>query len=288
MEGSKAVRVEDEDSSSSSWMQMAEVMKMRPEAAQEMQEGSLKPEEGSLQAEKNDSSSLLLEQFDESGSSEQMSHKRIKRKEEAMEFKENYNLSSWVVEMEKINTSRSTEQAHWLRPSIYRVPEWLNRMTKREAYQPQVVSLGPFHHGKLHLQPMEEHKRRLMLHMVSRSGKPFAQFVEAIKDVAEKLQDAYDGLEEEWCGGENTDRFVEVMVTDGAFLLEMMSVVTSARLPADYAPCYDPIFGRDSILSLWVPFQSDIILVENQVPLLALHTLEAVRRGAPPVRIPVS
>ncbi|KAF8665991.1 hypothetical protein HU200_054080 [Digitaria exilis] len=169
------------------------------------------------------------------------------------------------------------EMKQWMRPSIYRVPEWLNSMTKREAYQPQVVSLGPFHHGERNLKPMEEHKHRLMLHMVKRSGKPLAQFIAAIKKVAERLQEAYDGLDEKWCG-ENTDRFVDVMVTDGAFLLEMMTCTSTGQVPSDYAP-YDPIFSDHSILSLWAYIQSDMILVENQVPLLALQTLEAVRNN---------
>lgn len=305
VEGSKTATasVEEDEASSSSWMQMAEVMKMFREAVQEMNEQemeeSLQPEkevEGSQQTEENDSSSpksgssLPLELpklFDEeSGSLEQMSHKWIKGKE-SMEIEEKYSHSSWVVEMERILERKNPwmpEMKQWMRPSIYRVPEWLNSMTKREAYQPQVVSLGPFHHGERNLKPMEEHKHRLMLHMVKRSGKPLAQFIAAIKKVAERLQEAYDGLDEKWCG-ENTDRFVDVMVTDGAFLLEMMTCTSTGQVPSDYAP-YDPIFSDHSILSLWAYIQSDMILVENQVPLLALQTLEAVRNnGTSPVRI---
>lgn len=97
------------------------------------------------------------------GSSEEMSH-WIKG-EESKGFEENHSPSSWVVEMEKIldRTNPKTEMARWMKASIYRVPEWLKSMTKREAYQPQVVSLGPFHNGEDSLKPMEEHKHRLML-----------------------------------------------------------------------------------------------------------------------------
>lgn len=119
--------------------------------------------------------------------------------------------------------------------------------------------------------------------MVKRSGKPLAQYIAAIKKIAKELQDAYHGLDKEWCG-ENTDRFVEVMVTDGAFLLEMMKVVTGTSLPDDYAP-NDPIFSMHSILSLRPRIRSDMILVENQLPLLVLQTLEDVRSGPSSVRI---
>ena len=40
---------------------------------------------------------------------------------------------------------------------IYRVPKRL-RDVKEKAYTPQVVSLGPLHHGAIGLQAMEEHK----------------------------------------------------------------------------------------------------------------------------------
>ncbi|KAL6202972.1 hypothetical protein ACLB2K_026676 [Fragaria x ananassa] len=43
--------------------------------------------------------------------------------------------------------------------SIYRVPEKLRRLNEN-AYTPRVVSIGPFHHGKESLKPMEEHKKR--------------------------------------------------------------------------------------------------------------------------------
>ncbi|RLN35990.1 UPF0481 protein [Panicum miliaceum] len=156
-------------------------------------------------------------------------------------------------------------------------------MTKAEAYRPQVVSLGPFHHGEQSLQPMEEQKRRLMRRMVLRSKKPHSMFVDAIAKVADKLQGAYYGLDDEKWRGKNKARFVDVMVTDGGFLLEFMTTVTrTGVLQAGYAP-YDPIFSERSLLSLWPRIRSDMILVENQVPLPALQTLEAVRSGTSPI-----
>ncbi|XP_073263177.1 uncharacterized protein [Populus alba] len=41
---------------------------------------------------------------------------------------------------------------------IYRVPKRLRELNEK-AYTPQVISIGPFHHGKKELQEMEEQKR---------------------------------------------------------------------------------------------------------------------------------
>ncbi|KAG2556403.1 hypothetical protein PVAP13_8NG189101 [Panicum virgatum] len=64
--------------------------------------------------------------------------------------------------------------------SIYRVPEWIKRLSRNDAYGPRVVSLGPFHHGNPNLQHMEEHKTQAMQRLVHRSGKPFQRFFDAI------------------------------------------------------------------------------------------------------------
>lgn len=42
-------------------------------------------------------------------------------------------------------------------PSISKFPNKLPRL-KEEVYSPQIVSIGPYHHGKADLLDMEEHK----------------------------------------------------------------------------------------------------------------------------------
>ncbi|TKW01056.1 hypothetical protein SEVIR_8G152000v4 [Setaria viridis] len=182
--------------------------------------------------------------------------------------------SSWVVEMEEmlLNTDPSLEMARWKQHSIYRVPERIKRTTNREVYEPQVVSLGPFHHGEHHLLPMEEHKRRAMLQFVKRAGKPLGEFVASIEEVVDKLQDAYEGLDEKWRGA-NSGRFVEMMVVDGCFLLEIILQF------GDYGP-NDPVFSN---LYLLVDIRNDVVVMENQLPLLAVQRLvEAICLGTSP------
>jgi hypothetical protein len=190
-----------------------------------------------------------------------------------------------VVEMEKLlpATEPSVEWPRWSKPCIYRVPLWLKKITNgdndtEEVYRPRLVSLGPFHHYDDDLRPMEEHKRRAVLHIVKRTGKPLREFFAAIEEVADELMDAYYGLEEKWRGAQGKARFVQVMVVDGCFLLEILKGVASITVPDDYAH-NDPVFSYCGILSLWLCIRSDMLMIENQLPMLVLYRLEALWRG---------
>ncbi|VAH83735.1 unnamed protein product [Triticum turgidum subsp. durum] len=188
-------------------------------------------------------------------------------------------VSSWVVEMEKtigeMNIDPAAEMARWKRHSIYRVPERIKNLHNSKAYQPELVSLGPFHHGDPELLPMEEHKRRAVVHLVKRSGRPLREFVAAVAEVAQQLQDAYKDLGDEWRGAEGggTERFVQLMVTDGCFLVEAMRMdALRGKVHEEYAP-NDPVFSKYGYLYLWNYIQSDMVVVENQLPLLLLQRL---------------
>lgn len=211
---------------------------------------------------------------------------RSKERYMTLRGEDNPGPSSWVVEMEKMleDTNPSVETLHWKKVSIYRVPKWLKDITNNKAYRPKMVSLGPFHHGEPDLIPMEEHKRRATLHLVKRSGKSLWEFIAAVEKVADDLDDAYSDLGEEWRGA-NRARFVEMMVMDGCFLLETMracELIIKTGSLMDYAP-NDPVFSMHGILSSVTVIRSDILAMENQLPLLVLQRLLAVQKGICPV-----
>ncbi|KAL6654768.1 hypothetical protein ACP70R_008233 [Stipagrostis hirtigluma subsp. patula] len=271
---------DEEEASSSSWKQMVQEVNMLEKALIEKKGKAKNDPPGSWST--FSFSVELLKRLKSISPYVQKAHRSAGKESIALEEKDD--SSSWVVQMEKIleHTNPYVKKERWKTPSIYRVPEWLKSTTKSQAYRPQVVSLGPFHHGDPKLKPMEEHKCRLMLHMVKRSEKPLGEFVEAVKAIADELQHAYDGLDERWRGA-NTSRFVQMMVTDGAFLLEIMTAVR--EMPDDYDAVDDPVFSIRGRLSLMPRIRSDMCLVENQLPLLLLQTLEAVLRGTSPVQI---
>jgi hypothetical protein len=184
----------------------------------------------------------------------------------------------------QINRLLGDGEERWKKQSIYKVPESLKKSTNPYAYRPELVSLGPFHHFDPDLLPMEEHKTRALLHLVSRSNINIKSFVTAVTRIAEELAGAYAGLGEKWRGENNKERFVDMMLTDGCFLLEVMRMRESVMGLPGYDP-NDPIFGEYGYHDGWPIVYRDIILLENQLPLLLLQKIQAVADSTKSVRI---
>ncbi|XP_048139392.1 UPF0481 protein At3g47200-like [Rhodamnia argentea] len=188
------------------------------------------------------------------------------------------NETNWIVQVEEsLKSKTSDDQRRWNKRSIYRIPARITDL-KSEAYRPQVVSFGPYHHGDEHLLPMEEHKRRSLVHFLKRSGKPFKPFLESLKEVLGDLKASYDALDPMWKKDSEgaAGRFLQLMITDGCFMLEILRFANSEV--DDYAP-NDPIFSNHGRLYILPNIWRDMLLLENQLPLLVLERLVAVCNG---------
>ncbi|KAK8672761.1 hypothetical protein V6N13_111123 [Hibiscus sabdariffa] len=139
------------------------------------------------------------------------------------------------------DTEAETER--WMKQSIYRVPAAVADLSKK-AYMPQVVSFGPYHQGKDHLMPMEDHKKRTLLHFLKRSNKPLEAFVNSLVKDVEKLKECYDLLDPIW--GDEGHKFLQMMILDGCFVLEILRYATCTM--EDYAqlPCLHSLVAVDS------------------------------------------
>ncbi|XP_044417229.1 UPF0481 protein At3g47200 [Triticum aestivum] len=189
---------------------------------------------------------------------------------------------TWVVDVEKKlkEADKSAVVSRWERHCIYRVPPCMTNI-KSKAYQPQVVSLGPFHHGDLDLRPMEEHKCRALQQLLQRAERTFDKLVDGVEDIAEQLQGAYMDLDGEWRGG-GRERFLAMMIFDGCFLLEVMRCTAAdGKQVSDYAH-NDPIFSPHGTLNMVPYIRRDMLMLENQLPLLLLQKLVEVESGKPP------
>lgn len=194
--------------------------------------------------------------------------------------------SFWVATVEQAvrddNGALAAESARWRLHSVYRVPACIKELNPK-AYRPQVVSLGPFHHGEPQLRPMDAHKRRALVHFLRRAGRPLAEFAAAVRAAADELEGAYQGLEHEWRGNAT---FLEMMVTDGCFLLEVMR--TASGWAANEYAGDDPVFSPHGLLYTVPYIRRDMLMIENQLPLLVLERLVDVESGKEGVRARMS
>ncbi|KAL3719671.1 hypothetical protein ACJRO7_004623 [Eucalyptus globulus] len=180
--------------------------------------------------------------------------------------------TKWIVHVDKsLKCVPADRQQYWKRPSIYRVPAFITNLNWK-AYQPQVVSFGPYHYGEIHLGQMQEHKHRVLLHFLERSGKTLKRFLSSLRKVARDLEEMYDTLDPKWMEG-GGGRFLELMMMDGCFMLEIMR--TTIEEKHGYS-ANDPIFSTSRLAYLKPYIRRDMLMLENQLPMLVLYELVAI------------
>lgn len=163
--------------------------------------------------------------------------------------------AQWIINLqsELAGINPETELERQRKQCIYKVPKVL-RDLNGNAYTPQLVSFGPYHHGASHLKPMERYKRLALSNYLRRAEKTVAEVADAMRPEVRELMEAYDGLEEPWTDDE---KFLELMIVDSCFFLDLMIWKT---------------------VEFWRPYMTvrlwmDMLRLENQLPLAALAVL---------------
>lgn len=162
-------------------------------------------------------------------------------------------LSNWITEqLQGIHTISNDHV------SIYRVPRYL-RQVNEEAFTPQMVSIGPFHHGKAELQPWEENKMRYLQAFLDRSGKSLEDCTEFIKRLEGRARACYrDKIDM------TSNAFVKMMLVDSCFIIESIwRWGNKYPEPADY-------LSNPELIRLVF---RDMLLLENQIPFFVLREL---------------
>ncbi|XP_027165835.1 UPF0481 protein At3g47200-like [Coffea eugenioides] len=126
-----------------------------------------------------------------------------------------------------------------------------------EPYEPQMVSIGPYHRGKPGLQLMEKYKLIYLKQLLDRTGERSLEIcIEAMANL--------EGVAKRWYTDERIshdgdDDFVEMMLLDGCFILELVWKINHTTQ------------STNGILSdaLFI----DLLGIENQVPFFILVEL---------------
>ncbi|XP_028751724.1 UPF0481 protein At3g47200-like [Neltuma alba] len=160
--------------------------------------------------------------------------------------------------------------------SIFIVPEKLRTSGNdhgNEMYIPDTVSIGPFHHHRNgNLKVKEEHKLHYLYTLLSRKPNLEAtlhQCIKALGDIEQTARHCYEGTL-----NHKSDEFVEIMLIDGCFIIELF---------LKYA--YKGLRRRGDLIftsELFFDVRKDLILLENQIPWMVLQSLfEIVPKPTP-------
>ncbi|XP_027165556.1 UPF0481 protein At3g47200-like [Coffea eugenioides] len=139
---------------------------------------------------------------------------------------------------------------------IFKVRERLQSQIEG-PYEPQMVSIGPYHRGKPGLQLMEKYKLIYLKQLLERTGEGNLEIcVAALANLEGVAQRWYS---DERISHDGEDGFVEMMLLDGCFILELVWKINH------------PTQSTDGILSdaLFI----DLLGIENQVPFFILVEL---------------
>ncbi|KAK9670349.1 hypothetical protein RND81_13G195500 [Saponaria officinalis] len=185
---------------------------------------------------------------------------------------ENPREFEWIVSIkERLEEAiYEGEVGSWAKMCIYRVPHFLRDQGNDKAYVPQVVSIGPYHRGTQRLLAMDRHKWRALNHMLNRTQQDIMVYFNAMKELEERTRGCYEGLL-----NLNGNEFVEMMVLDGCFVIELLTGYVEGFENLGYQK-NDPIFATRGML---YSIRRDMMMIENQIPLFVLDKLLALQLG---------
>ncbi|XXG54320.1 hypothetical protein AAC387_Pa03g2232 [Persea americana] len=175
----------------------------------------------------------------------------------------------WVKQMEAKLASKF-EQCQPSYPfTICKVPRDIRRVDD-VAHDPWVVSIGPYHRGDESLLDMEQVKwRNLNACLGRQDGKHFNEYLKAMKEIEPRARDCYSGDI-----NMKADEFVEMMLLDGLFIIELFSTRGNSFLSLillllnihEEEPFY-------TIRAMLCRVGHDMLLLENQLPFFVLERL---------------
>jgi hypothetical protein len=153
--------------------------------------------------------------------------------------------------------------------TIFRVPDKLRKHNEKD-FEPELVSIGPFHHGKEKLLPMQEIKlqylHRLLNRVLPTKETTLKCFVEAIEKIEQECRACYAGEI-----GFVKNEFIEMMVIDGCFIIEFFRKSSMVHREEE-----DPVFNS-SLKTCQI--KNDLFLLENQLPWRVLECLFSMTKS---------
>ncbi|XP_006646698.1 uncharacterized protein LOC102713980 [Oryza brachyantha] len=153
------------------------------------------------------------------------------------------------------------------KPLIQKVPAFLRSIEKADRlFDPDIVAIGPIHHGNDNLKDMEEIKKMAAMEFCCSSLK-FSSFYHSVRKVAAHARACYAHD----LSGVGDDEFTDMMFYDGCFLLQFMTMVAQDRGPPAHWKV--PRLSENMVRRI----SRDVLLVENQIPWVVLESLISLK-----------
>ncbi|WOG95946.1 hypothetical protein DCAR_0415275 [Daucus carota subsp. sativus] len=190
------------------------------------------------------------------------------------------NEQGWVIQIRKTLEEEFEEEDNSESPvCIYSVPSTLV-FTCPEAYTPQQVALGPYHHWRQELYEMERHKiaaaRRTMRHV--KCFKAFQEIVDQFHKLEPKIRACYHKYLTV-----STETLTWMMAIDVPFLLEFLegyAMKEGMLLSRSKSRLTLSVLDAAERKSSHIEIMRDILMLENQVPLFLLRKMLEFELGS--------
>ncbi|KAJ3683566.1 hypothetical protein LUZ60_013793 [Juncus effusus] len=148
--------------------------------------------------------------------------------------------------------------------TIFRVPAWFHE-ADNFYYEPKLVSIGPYHHGKEKFRAMEEYKWSTLRDFLARNNEVNLEtYLREVKALEKRARLCYNESV-----SMSSDKIVMMLTLDGCFIIEYF-------LKLEHRQSDAILFGA-SWASIGVP--ADMHLLENQIPFFIIHKLFAIHSG---------
>ncbi|KAJ7969326.1 UPF0481 protein [Quillaja saponaria] len=191
------------------------------------------------------------------GSSKLMS--LVLRKISRRKFHNTASTSNWRDSIKEELNSKSSCLNESETVCIYKVPAHISQVQPK-AYKPSYISIGPYHHGALHLQAME----KLKFDFYCRLFDPVnGNNLDTVMDALEKLEDPRSFYLEDEVKNISIEKFLSMMLIDGSFIIQLLKESEENQ------------FKHIPSLKRWMLpiIRRELIMLENQLPFSVLCKL---------------
>ncbi|XP_078161964.1 UPF0481 protein At3g47200-like [Carex rostrata] len=142
--------------------------------------------------------------------------------------------------------------------TIFRTPHNISQ-TKKNLFEPSVISIGPFHHGQKHLRAMEDQKRRFLRDFLSLGDHISLDLcISEMKLLETRTRRCYS----ETFNDLDSNEFVKMILLDGCFVLEYFIKLSNGDWDSVQEVGWNSSF-----------VDSDLLLLENQIPFFIIEKL---------------